>query len=51
MADALAGAADHFDQEPQFGRDAVVLALLLDQVLGKADTFDCAHGFFRSSLK
>jgi hypothetical protein len=37
--DVLAGARDDFDQQPQLGRDATVLALLLDQVLREADAF------------
>src|SRR5207237_4501490 len=37
-ADALAGARDHLDEQPQLGRDLAVLALLFDQVLGEADS-------------
>ena len=37
MADALAGARDHFDQQAQLRRDAAVLALLLDEVAGEAE--------------
>jgi hypothetical protein len=34
--DALAGARDDLDQQPQLLRDVAVLALLLDEVLGEA---------------
>ncbi len=43
VGNGLAGARDHFDQQPQFGLDRVVLALLLDQVAGEADA---SHGWF-----
>jgi hypothetical protein len=37
MADALAGARHHLDQQAQLPGDVAVLALLLDEVLGQAD--------------
>ena len=50
VADGLAGARDHFDQQAQFGRDAVVRALFFDQVLRKTDAFHdfpfCFNGVF-----
>ncbi|MNT80217.1 hypothetical protein D3C72_2196490 [compost metagenome] len=39
VADGLAGARDDFDQQAQFGRNAVVRALLFNQVLRKTDAF------------
>jgi hypothetical protein len=37
LADALAGAGHHFEQQAQLARDVAVDALLLDQVAGEAD--------------
>ena len=42
IADRLACARDHFDQEPQLGRDLPVMPLLLDQVLGESDAAHAA---------